>query len=408
MPFFRKIGYKADGARKKSIILEEYIPYASERIVPIYKSDLDQKLLPVLIQGYQSREGYRFFTLDDTGRIHEFYWRGLKDRDAYFDLIRKIALFIIEKTGITPAKPVAAFQPPEITGPRKTVFVAVAAADLKDARQRLVNDLKASGTHVVPEDNALPETSEALEQVLNQALSEAEYAIHLIGESRGFTAEGATDPIVDQQLKLARKSGVSRILWVPRWLPNQKDKPRDPFEVLQQRFAGLQPQEEIHHGEVTDLSQWLRQRLQSATPATNALDIPVSYHRILVASAHADDEELAADLANQMQACGFTVKLYFSDDDAMPAQDLMDTLVWIPWGNAGVTDLESMLDKLATAGKIVCLRLPGGDEKAKRRFLKEKILVKKIDQLPADRSAIQALLDSLNITVQSAPTGEKA
>ncbi|MCB1949395.1 toll/interleukin-1 receptor domain-containing protein [Nitrosomonas sp.] len=383
---------------------------ASDRIVPVYKSDLHRELLPVLIRGYQARIGFRFFTSDDTGKIHEFYWRGLKDQDAYFDLVRQIAQFITERLGIAPAKPMASLKPP-VSGQGKTVFVAVAASDLKDARQRLVNDLKASGFTVAPEDNALPETSDALEAMLNKALIEAEYAVHLIGENRGITVEGGSEPIVDQQLRLARQAGLPRILWVPRWLPSHTGSPRNPFDVIQ-RFDGLQQHEEIHHGEVTDLSQWLRQRIQPVSSANDVLNAgsPASFDRICVMSAHEDDDDLAADLANLLQRCGFAVRPRFSDDgsdlESAPALQSGHALILIPWSQAGGGDLDAMLDRLVPAGRIICLRLPGGDEKAKRRFFREKIVLEKLDTLPADRNAVSVLFDALGVFVQPSQSAQ--
>ncbi|MCP5244641.1 MAG: toll/interleukin-1 receptor domain-containing protein [Burkholderiales bacterium] len=376
---------------------------ASDRIVPVYKSDLHRELLPVLIRGYQARVGFRFFTSDDTGKIHEFYWRGLKDQDAYFDLVRQIAQFIIERLGIVPSKPMTSLKP-SVSGQGKTVFVAVAASDLKDARQRLVNDLKSSGFTVLPEDSALPETSDALEAMLNKALTEAEYAVHLIGENRGITVEGGSEPIVNQQLRLARQAGLPRILWVPRWLPNHRGSPRNPFDIIK-RFDGLKEQEEIHHGVVTDLSQWLRQRIQPVSSANDALNATssTSFDRICVMSAHEDDDELAADLANLLQRSGFSVRPCFSDDssdfESTPASQSGYALILIPWNQADGGDLDAMLDRFVPAGQIVCLRLPGGDEKAKRRFFRENIVLEKLDTLPADRNAVIALFEALGIVV---------
>jgi hypothetical protein len=42
--------------------------------------------------------------------------------------------------------------------------------------------------------------------------------------------------------------------------PDRSKDKRDPFEVVQ-RFGGLHPGEEVYAEEVTDLSQWLRGRL---------------------------------------------------------------------------------------------------------------------------------------------------
>ncbi len=389
---------QSEWCQREVKIFAELHKDASDRILPVFKSELDRQLLPVLIQGFQARVGYRFFTADATGKTHEFYWRGLKEQDAYYDLIKKIALFIIERLGVKPAIP-ATVTSSFVTEPGKTIFVAAAASDLKDARQRLVNDLSAAGFKVVPGNEALPESSESLEKVLNEALNQADYAVHLLGESRGITAEGGTEPIIDLQLCLARKTSLPRVLWVPRWLPNQVGDKRDPFEVMA-RFNGLQEKEEIHNGEVTDLSQWLRQRFQSETSTTDNQGYSpqqTEISRILVAAAHVDDEVLAIDLANRVQGCGFTVQPYFSEEDIPSVQELSTTLVLIPWGIASGADLELMLDRFKTSAQIVCLRLPGGDEKAKRRFFKENILLEKIDAMPDNRDAARKLLDSLGI-----------
>ncbi|HBZ30895.1 MAG TPA: toll/interleukin-1 receptor domain-containing protein [Nitrosomonas sp.] len=384
---------------------------ASNRIVPVYKSELSREHLPDLIQEDQSRVGYCFFESDASGKTHEFYWRGLKDQDAYYDLIKRIALFIIDRLDNMPSaisdKLIETSLPS--TDPQKTIFVAAAASDLKDARQRLVNDLTAAGFAVVPNNETLPETNAALEKVLSEALSQAEYAVNLIGEGRGVTVEGGMEPIVDHQVRLAREISLPRVYWVPRWLPNQAGDKRDPFEVMK-RFDGLQAKEEIFNGEVTDLSQWLRERFQSTFGTTDnrGHSGKNEFNRILIAAAHVDDEELAIDFANQVQGCGFVVQPYFIDDDIPSGQELCNTLVLILWGSAGGADLEFMLDKLATSPEIVCLRLPGGDEKAKRRFFRQNVLLEKLDALPVNRDETKNLLDALGIPLQMARASEES
>lgn len=400
---------QSEWCRNEVEFFEKIYTDANERVIPIYKSELEREQIPVLIQGYESRVGYRFFTSDDLGTIHEFYWRGLRNQEAYYNLIKRIALFIIKRLEIVqtvspnfPAMGLSSGMEPE-----KTIFIAAAASDLRDARQRLVNDLKASGYIVVPDDDTLPQTSDELEKVLQAALSKAEYAVHLIGESHGITAENGTEPVVDLQLRLARKTALSRIIWVPRWLPNQKTDKRDPFEVMQ-HFEGLQESEEIHHGEVTDLSQWLRQRLQPASDTGDNLkhSTHTEINRILVSAAHNEDEVQAIDLANRLQACGYSVQLFFSNDDSPSTQSLNHTLVLIPWGQAGGADLELMLKRLTASAQTICLRLPGGDEKAKRRFFKENIVLEKLDALPENRDETLQLLNSLNIAEQLSSVGD--
>ncbi len=105
------------------------------------------------MQGNNARVGYRFFTQDDKGALHEFYWRGLQDRTAYFALLRQIAQLIIERLDLKTSGNKE--EPPA----RRTIFLAVAAHELRDARQRLVNDLRSAGVAVVPAIDALPDTA---------------------------------------------------------------------------------------------------------------------------------------------------------------------------------------------------------------------------------------------------------
>lgn len=367
-------------------------PDAGERIIPVFKHELERDRLPDIIQGDQSRVGYHFFTLDTTGKTHEFYWRGLQDQEAYFDLIKRIALFIIDRLDIvqpTSSKPLSQSATPS----GKTIFVALAASDLRDARQRLVNDLSAAGFQVFPTNSTVPETSEELEEIVKQALSKAELAIHLLGESRGITVEGGTDPIIDCQLQLVRETSVPRVLWIPRWLPGQTSDKRDPGKAIKD-FGGLGEMEEMYGEDVTNLSKWLRERLKSATDTLDHHD-DAKFNRILVAAAHIDDEELTIALANHVQGCGLSVQPYFLEDHSSLAFD--NTIVLIPWGAAGGTDLQTLLSRVTQSEKVIYLQLPGGDEAAKRRFFQENVLLEKIAALPENRQEARKLLVSLEV-----------
>ncbi len=365
---------------------------AIKRLIPVFKNDLERDRLPLLMQGDSAQEGYHFFDSDATGKTHEFYWRGLQDEKAYFDIIKRIALRIIDRLDIVPSassKPLSQSAAPA----GKTIFVALAASDLRDARQRLVNDLSAAGFQVFPTENAVPETSKELEEIVKQALDKAEWAIHLLGESRGITVEGGTDALIDYQLRLTRETSVPRVLWIPRWLPGQTDGKRDPAEAAK-GFGGLGKLEEIYGEDVTGLSKWLRERLK---PEMEVVDnhSNAKFERILVAAAHRDDEELTVALANQAQGCGLTVQACFPDEE--PPAELDHTLVLIPWGAAKGVDLQTLLSRLAQPAQMICLQLPGGDETAKRRFFQENVLLEKMDALPSNRQEAKKLLVSLEI-----------
>jgi hypothetical protein len=370
--------------REVAVFVQSHKEDADRRIVPVLKNEPPRALLPEVMLGDHAREGYRFFAQDDRGTVREFYWRGLQDKNAYFELVKKIAEFVIERLDLnTPRKK-------EATATGRRIFLAAAAPELRDARQRLVNDLTAAGVAVVPAVDELPDAASDYERVIREALAQAELAVHLVGETGGVTPGGGSEPIVELQLRLSREApSLPRILWVPRWLSGQGQK-RDPFEVIG-RFGGLQGGEEIYGEEVTDLSQWLRKRLQPP-PVAAAL---------IVASAVGEDDELVADLANRLQGLGPGVKAVFTGDP-MPVTAAAP-VVLILWGKADRAALDGLLASIPAGARITCLRLPGGDEAAKRRFFREGVYLEKIEAVPADRQQARGLLERLAIAGPEEP-----
>jgi TIR domain len=392
VPVFSVNWAQSDWCRREVDSFGVAHPDASRRIVPVFKNEVDPGTLPEIMKGEHAMEGYRFFTSDPTGKINEFYWRGLQDESAYYTQVKKIALAILKRLGLDP---VSRQESIKLSSNHK-VFLAFAARELADARQRLKNDLIQAGITVIPTVETPPDSVEEFESVVRAALAQAEFAVFFLGEKRGSTPEGGNEPILVIQLRLARESAstqkMPRILWTPRWLPGQETLvKRDPFEIVGE-FGGLQQGEEIYGGEVTDLSQWLRKRLESppepvVTPKTKKL--------LVVASAQSNDDGLVADMANLVQEIVPTVKPLFADENWGDTE--IDAVVLIPWGTASVIELNTLLEKLPQNVRTICLRLPGGDEPSKRRFFKAGVFVDRINALPSDRRQAQELLQRLEI-----------
>jgi hypothetical protein len=150
--------------------------------------------------------------------------------------------------------------------------LALAADELSDARQRVANDLEASG-YVVQPSSRLPDTVTNAEAAIREGLKKAVLSVHFIGDNEGAKPHGSNDGIVQLQLRVAREfsqrsRALPRVLWVPRWLPGGRE--RDPFPALG-RFGGRMPGEEVHAEGPTDLSQMLRSRLASlSSPVPNS------------------------------------------------------------------------------------------------------------------------------------------
>lgn len=359
---------------------------AADRVLPVSKDKIKYEDLPILIQGHQARESYKFFGIDQaTGELIDFYYQGLENKNAYNSLIKRIADYIVEKLGIEIAAPA----PSRIIQSGKTVFIAIATGDLRDARQRLISDLQAEGIEVLPADGTPPDTAEELENLVKNALSKAEFAVHLLSDKRGVTVEGGAEPIVNHQLRLARETSLPRMLCVP-YLQN-------PIDVIQNSYGGTFEHEEIHGESVTELAQWLRKKLKSPAQPT-ASSQTKQFQQILIAAAHADDEELAIELANQLQGCGPVIDIHAAERYTQSESALATTAVLIPWGAASKDNLQTLISQLSPPpAKITCLLLPGGNDAEKNRFFQSGIFRKKIAALPNNPQESRVLLQSLEI-----------
>jgi hypothetical protein len=385
--------------------------HADDGVVPVKKIELTPDILLTLPPSLQNREGYSFYAKDPTGAMREFYWRGLQDKDAYLALIRRIAEWIATRiiSNPAPAKAVAVR-----TG--QVVYLALATDELRDARQRVANDLEGAG-HVVYPSSALPDTAAGAEAAIRDALAKAVLSVHFVGDHEGAKPDGSDEGMVRLQLRIAREfagaSGpVPRVLWVPKWLPGNRDSKRDPFDALK-KFGTLLPGEEVYAGEATDLSQMLRSRLVPQPPVVNAAPnllvaaaAPVAnaVSHLLVAAAAPEDDGLVGPFANRLQSDDIKVRPRFSNDAAPPGNLDRTTAVLVLWGNASQAAIDAMLDAfIASHARVTVLSLPGGDAVAKQRFFRDDVYVEQLAEIPADRKSGRELLVRLEIAPPAKP-----
>jgi hypothetical protein len=339
------------------------------------------------------RVGYQFFREEPSGKLKEFYWRGLEDREAYLDVLKEMADRIAGRLMVK-VKPTP--QVPLVAPNGRTVYLAAPADELRDAWRRVANDLRGSGYTVLPSEGRLPDTLPAAEVAVGGALARAELSVHFLGESEGGKPDGSEETLVRLQLRLARERSGSggrfrRVLWAPKWLPGDGSR-RDPFEVVQ-RFGGLSPGEEVYAEEVTDLSQWLRARLN---PPAAASDIAVS--TLLIAGAVSADDDLVGRLANRLQSDQINVRPIFAGDPLPTCDDARSAATLVPWEKADRPSLDALLDRLVPLGlSTTVLYLPGDDERAKSRYFRRGVYVERLDTVPADRRAGRELLARLEI-----------
>ena len=207
-----------------------------ECIVKVVKRPIDREAEPEALQG---QAGYRFYNLDrETGDFVDYYHPGKgKASEAFFDEVLKLARDLIKRSrSVAQAKPkpeddasapapkAAPIEVPAATAAaaaaeagledRGTVFLGFETSDLERQARQVRGELEGLGFTVLPERNAmLPVKYDAVKALIEEALGRSDHAIIMLGQSNGFTPEGAPSPIVELQLDLAREAEVNRIIW---------------------------------------------------------------------------------------------------------------------------------------------------------------------------------------------------
>jgi hypothetical protein len=274
--------------------------HQDDDIVLVKKLDTPHSDIP---EPLRNREGYEFFVKEPTG-VREFYWRGLQDEAAYYSQVKRVAEWIAERF-ITENKQEKAPVPRK----GRTVYLAAPADEMRDAWCRLANDLEGVGYDVLPVDGRLPDTVAKAEEAVRDALAHSALIVHLLGEIEGVTLAGGTETLARLQLRVMRENvattvPVPRVLWAPKWLAGNAKERRDPFDVVA-RFGGIWPGEEVYAEEVTNLSQWLRSRLDPPLPILTPTQAVL---KMIVVAAAAEDNGDANQLANRLQASDIRVR----------------------------------------------------------------------------------------------------
>jgi hypothetical protein len=216
-----------------------------QRIIVVSKSFVDPARRPSLLRGQKS---FDFFAFDPvtSGLQVDYFARGEIRDERYYALMQQLGQYVwmqAQEVQNRETQPRSTVENLPRFPSEQIVYVAKPAADMREAYDRLVNELQHRGYAVVPDPlTDIPRDASAVAFV-DHALASASFSIHLLGESAGYTPE-TLEPIVKLQLVRAgsmasgARTSFHRIIWAPRVLDRRADAVpfartrHDPLSVL--------------------------------------------------------------------------------------------------------------------------------------------------------------------------------
>lgn len=279
-----------------------------ERIIVVSKRYIDPNKRPSLLQG---QTGFAFYARnedpEDIAGDIDFFDRGEPKDNRYWDRLKALVAYLLKRRTLPPQQPL---YPP--TG--RTIYVAKPASDMRAGYDRIVSELVGKGHTVVP-DPATDIPLNSAVAVVDAALSDAEIAVHLVGERAGDTPE---DQLPMVSLQLARsaakqaKDGAKfhRLIWAPAlWtVPPDANSPareitRHPVDVLA-KFDRQLPTDKIEGDSLSKFVDFLNQHLVAIAPAK---PLPTELSNLVGGDARLylyhspEDSEYALNLAQALQ-----------------------------------------------------------------------------------------------------------
>jgi len=278
-----------------------------ERIVVVGKHHIDPDKRPSLLQG---QSGYAFYIKnqdpdDITGDL-EFFDRGEPRDDRYWGKLKALTAYLLKRKPDAP--PLPAYPP---TG--RTIYVAKPASDMRAGYDRIVSELVGKGHTIVPPPKDEIPLDTAVD-VINAALSNAEIAVHILGEKAGEAPEDQL-PMVKLQLALAAAKETQgggatfhRVIWAPSlWtvkpdpaLP-ARETTRHPVDVLA-KFDSQLPTDKIEGDSLSKFVDFLNQHLLAIAPPRSLATLPGAGSDVRLYLYHSqEDSDYALSLAQALQ-----------------------------------------------------------------------------------------------------------
>jgi hypothetical protein len=209
--------------------------------------------------------------------------------------------------------------------PRRKIFLANCSKDRSNDRVTLLNEFRQHELLTIPDGSY---SRDELIGLTNERLSEAEYAVHMFGETAGITLDDGEEPIahLEYQLALAhRPPGFKRLVWISNGLKLSPGR----HQALIEKIRAFSPEvwnegTEVFRGGLDDFLQGVRGIVERTKPAK---DIAGPLYLLCTRADLESDDENLSKLRDHLCVTGILPEFPAFDDIDVDLAELEKTLI---------------------------------------------------------------------------------
>jgi len=214
------------------------------RVLKVVKTPMPAEALDCLPDVFKSVLGYDFYTLEEGKPLELDPEYGEKFKQDYNRKVALLAWDAATLIGMLEAESDGSTETPNAPArsskqAKATLYVAECSTDRREAREKLIADLKLNGYAVVPEQ-PLPLDDESAYRTSAKALLEgSSLSVHLIGATPGTTPDGPSQKsigVLQNELaaQASKKGTLKRVIWLPSGTHSESAKHQVFIEALHQ------------------------------------------------------------------------------------------------------------------------------------------------------------------------------
>lgn len=324
-----------------------------QRIVLVNKRWVDRIARPSALQG---QEGYKFFRPDKDvpGGFFEYFALGKSYLPEFATAIAAIADDLwkraCKKENLD--APASAQTPAAAPQAPRKIFVARPAPDMRTQYNRIVEELQNREYAVVPNPSAEIPLDATAQAFFDDALSDAEAALHLLGEKLGFRPDDDLPPVAKLQLQRSALRAKEdprfrRLIWAPAQLDGHAG--RDPLAVLR-TFDEKIEGDKVDGSDLSSFVDFMVRHLHDNAPAPAARRALPADARVYIYHQR-EDTAYAMAVARALRERDLGVSFPIFQGDAVKLHDWHESqlkncdAILVCWANADEAFTFSTLDE---------------------------------------------------------------